>query len=162
MKFFIDIASQHKGFLEAFQTEKPMEPFLGASLVDILNTLMKMIVKAEVLDEICGDNVSSFKLVKIDLAKSENLIHHNLVKLPTATKALLKSLVLPVDKKCQFLKECKANLVALIKKLQEKCPLNYLICRNPSSLYSLLMVNSKMRCIAKFSCVVVRIEIVFF
>ena len=107
---------------------------------------MKMIVMAEMLDEICGNNVSSFKLVKIDLAKSENLVHHELVKLPTATKALLKSLALPDDKKCQFLKECKANLVTLIKKLQEKYPLNYLICQNSSSLSPLLMVNSKMHC----------------
>ena len=86
---------------------------------------MKMIIKAEVLHEICGDNVSSFKLRKIGLV---NLVHHELVKLPTATKALLKSLALTVDKKRQFLKECKAILVALIKKLQEKYPLNYLIC----------------------------------
>ena len=127
LQFFIDIASQLKGFLEAFQTGKPMVPFLEASLVDIFHTLMKMIVNAEVLDDICGDNVSSFKLVEIDFVKSENLFHHELVKLPTATKALLKSLALPADKKRQFLKECKANLVALIKKLQEKCPLNYLI-----------------------------------
>ena len=85
-----------------------------------------MIVKAEVLDEICGGTLG-FKLVKIDLAKSENLAHHEQVKLPTGIKAFLKSLALPVDKKGQFLKECKANLVALIKKVQEKCYLNYLI-----------------------------------
>ena len=59
--------------------------------------------KAEVLDDICGDNVSSFELVKIDLAKSENLVHHELVKLPTVTKALLKTLALAVDKKCHSL-----------------------------------------------------------
>ena len=90
-------------------------------------------MKAEVLDEICGDNVSSFKLSKINLAKSENLVYHELIKLPSATKALLKSLVLPVNKKRQFLKISKAILVALTNKLQEKFALNYLICRNSSS-----------------------------
>ena len=69
-------------------------------------------------------------------------------------KVLLSSLALPVDKKRHFLNECKVNLVALIKKLQEKHPLNYFICRNSSSLSPLLIVNSKMRCIAKFSCLV--------
>ena len=123
-----------------------MVPFLEALLVDIFHTLMKMIVKTEVPDEICGDNVSSFKLFKIDLAKSVNLVHHESVKLPTAIKAFLKSLALPVDRKGQFVKECKANLVALIKKLQKNCPLNYLICRHSSSLSPLLIVNSKMRC----------------
>ena len=49
--------------------------------------LMKMIVKAEiVLDEICNDNESSFKLAKIDLAKCENHVHHELAKCPTATE----------------------------------------------------------------------------
>ena len=83
-----------------------MVPFLEASLVDIFHT---MIVKAEMLDEICGDNVSSFKLATIDLAKSENLVFHELIKLPTATKVLLKSLALPVDKKRQFLKKMQSQ-----------------------------------------------------
>lgn len=49
--------------------------------------LMKMIVKAEmVLDEICNDNESSFKIAKIDLTKSENHVHHELAKCPTATQ----------------------------------------------------------------------------
>ena len=124
LQFFIDIASQLKGFLDDFQTDKPMVLLLESSLVDISHKLMKMIVKTEVLDDICVGTVSSFKLFKIDLAKSENLVHHELLKLATVTKGLLKSLVLLVDKKLQFLKEFKANLVALIKKLQDKCPLN--------------------------------------
>ena len=86
-----------------------MVPFLEALLVDIFHTLMKMIVKTEVPDEICGDNVSSFKLSKINLAKSGNLVYHELIKLPTATKALLKSLALPVDKKRQFLKKIQSH-----------------------------------------------------
>ena len=141
-------------FWRLFRQTSQWYLFFEASLVDIFHTLMKIIVKAEVLDEICVDNVSSFKLFKIDLVKSENLVHHEWVKLPTATKALLKSLALPFDEKCWFLKECKANLVALIKKLQKECPVNYLICWNSLSLCPLLMVNSTMRSFAKFSCLV--------
>ena len=151
LQIFIDIVSQLKGFSEAFQTDKKMVLFLEVSLVDIFHTLIKIIVKAEVHDEICGDNVTSFKLVKIDLAKSATLIHHELVNLPTATKALLKTLLIKINKKRQFLKKFKDNLVALMKKLQEKCALSYLIYQNSSSLSHLLMVTSKIRCIAKFS-----------
>ena len=43
--FFIHIASQLKGFLEAFQTDKLMVPFLEGSLADIFHMLMKMIIK---------------------------------------------------------------------------------------------------------------------
>ena len=151
LQIFIDIVGQLKGFSEAFQTDKKMVLFLEVSLVDIFHTLIKIIVKAEVHDEICGDNVTSFKLVKIDLAKSATLIHHELVNLPTATKALLKTLLIKINKKRQFLKKFKDNLVALMKKLQEKCALSYLIYQNSSSLSHLLMVTSKIRCMAKFS-----------
>ena len=127
--------------MEAFQTDKKMVLFWEVPLVDIFHTLIKIIVKAEVHDEICGDNVTSFKLVKIDLAKSTTLIHHELVKLPTATKALFKTLLIKINKKRQFLKKFKDNLVALMKKLQEKCALSYLIYQNSSSLSHLLMVK---------------------
>ena len=127
--------------MEAFQTDKKMVLFWEVPLVDIFHTLIKIIVKAEVHDEICGDNVTSFKLVKIDLAKSTTLMHHELVKLPTANEALLKTLLIKINKKRQFLKKFKDNLVALMKKLQKKCALSYLIYQNSSSLSHLLMVK---------------------
>ena len=127
--------------MEAFQTDKKMVLFWEVRLVDIFHKLIKIIVKAEVHDDICGDNVTSFKLVKIDLAKSTTLIHHELVKLPTATKTLFKTLLIKINKKRQFLKKFKDNLVALMKKLQEKCALSYLIYQNSSSLSHLLMVK---------------------
>ena len=133
--------------MEAFQTDKKMVLFWEVRLVDIFHKLIKIIVKAEVHDEICGDNVTSFKLVKIDLAKSTTLIHHELVKLPTANKALLKTLLIKINKKRQFLKKFKDNLVALMKKLQEKCALRYLIYQNSSSLSHLMVKPAdKMHC----------------
>ena len=109
LQFFIDIASQLKCFLGDFQTDKPMVLLLESTLVDISHKLMKMIVKTEVLDGICVGNVSSFKLFKINLAKSENLVHHEFVKLATATKGLLKSLALLVDKKTSILKRMQSQ-----------------------------------------------------
>ena len=127
--------------MEPFQTDKKMVLFWEVCLVDIFHKLIKIIVKAEVHDDICSDNVTSFKLVKIDSAKSTTLIHHELVKLPTATKALFKTLLIKININCQFLKKFKDNLVALMKKLQEKCALSYLIYQNSSSLSHLLMVK---------------------
>ena len=95
--------------MEAFQTDKKMVLFWEVPLVDIFHTLIKIIVKAEVHDEICGDNVTSFKLVKIDLAKSTTLMHHELVKLPTANEVLLKTLLIKINKKRQFLKKFKES-----------------------------------------------------
>ena len=77
LQFFQDIAAQIKGFLQKFQTNKPMVPFLESALVDLLHTMMKMVVKPEVLDEAN----SSLKLAKLDLSNSENLLCE-LIKLP--------------------------------------------------------------------------------
>ena len=68
LQFFQDITTQLKGFLQKFQTNKPMVPFLESALVD-LHTMMKMVVKPKVLDEAN----SSLKVAKLDLFNSENL-----------------------------------------------------------------------------------------
>ena len=80
MQFFQDIASHLKGFVEVFQTNNPMVPFLEKSLVDVFQPLLKMVVKAEVLKE--AD--TSLKLVNLDLSKSCHLVPCKLIKLPTA------------------------------------------------------------------------------
>ena len=51
LQFFHDIAAQLKGFLQKFQTNKPVVPVLESVLVDLLHTMMKMVVKLEVSDE---------------------------------------------------------------------------------------------------------------
>ena len=63
LNFFQDIAAQLKGFLQKFQTNKPVVPFLESALVDLLHTIMKMVVKPKVLDEANF----SLKLAKLDL-----------------------------------------------------------------------------------------------
>jgi len=57
---------------------------------------------------------------------------------------------LPKEKKKMFLKESKAVIVALLQKLQERCPLNHLVCRNASSLLPAEIFMDKMRCIRLF------------
>lgn len=147
-QLFIDIASLLKCFLEMFQTDKPMVPYLDSALNDIFKSLMRIVVKPEVLDELNG---KSFKLIKFDLSKSENLLHPQLIQLPTATKSLLKASTLTNEKKKIFMKECKAVVIELLDKLQERSPLNYLICRNASSLLPSEIVKDKIKSIKSFS-----------
>ena len=66
MQFFQDVASQLKSFLQLFQTNNPMVPFLEHGFVDVLHTLMKMVVKSDILDQVN----SSLKLSKLDLSNS--------------------------------------------------------------------------------------------
>ena len=119
MQFFQDVSSQLKGFLQLFQTNNPMVPFLKHTLVDVIHSLMKMIVKPDFLDQAN----SSLKLTKLDLSNSENLLPCELMKLPAPMKSSLQSADVSNEKKRSFLKNTKQLIVVLVQKLQERCPL---------------------------------------
>ena len=122
-----------------------MVPFLESALVDLLHTVMKMVVKPEVLDKAN----SSLKLAKLDLCNFKNLLLWELMKLPTATKSLLRSAGVSNEKRCLFLKNCK-EVVVLIKKIQDCCPLKYTIARFAASLSPLNMASDKDKCVNYF------------
>ena len=122
MQFFQDVASQLKGFVEVFQTNSPMVPFLEKSLVIVFQPLLKMVIKSELLKEVD----TSLKLVNLDLSKSSSLVPCELIKLPTAAKALLSSTNFTNNpNKRSFKKDCKSMIVSMISKLQERSPLKY-------------------------------------
>ena len=125
LQFFKYIAHQLKGYLETFQENKSMVPFLVDALQSILMTQMEIFIKSEVLD---AANCSENRLVKLDVSNIANQIPSDTIRLPTETKALLNSTAIDVNKKHQFKKECVAMLVAIVQKLQEKSPLKHLVC----------------------------------
>ena len=122
-----------------------MVPFLESALFDLLHTMMKMVVKPEVLDEAN----SSLKLAKLDLSNSQNLLCE-VMKLPTATKFLLESVGLPKQKRHLFLTNYKEVVVVLIKKIQDCCPLKYTVAHCVALLSPLNMVNDKEKCVSYF------------
>ena len=64
-----------------------MVPILEYALVDVLQMLIKMVVKRDVLDQAN----SSLKLSNLDLSNPENLLPYESVKLPLTTKSSLQS-----------------------------------------------------------------------
>ena len=126
-----------KAFLQLFQTNNPMVPFLEHGLVDVLHTLMKMVVKPDALDQAN----SNLKLSRLDLSNSENLLPCELVKLPTATKSSLRSADLSNEKKRSFLKNAKQMIVVLVQKVQKHFPLKYQVAHCASSLFPCNMVS---------------------
>ena len=153
LQFFKDIANQLEGYLETFQTKKPMVPFLTDALQSIVMSLMKIFINLEVLD---AANCSENELVKLDVFNLGNQIPSDIIRLPTATKTLLKSTVIDVNKKHQFKKECVAMLVAIVQKLQERIPLKHLIgcgsCLDPYQ-----MACNKEECSLGFSGIVYKL-----
>ena len=72
------------------------------------------------------------------------------MKLPAATKCLLRSAGLSNEKRRLFLKNCKEVVVVLIKKIQDRCPLKYTVAHCAASLSPLNMVNDKEKCVSYF------------
>ena len=91
-----------------------MVSFIESALVDLLHIMMKRVVKPEVLDEAN----SILKLAKLDLSNSENLLLCEFMKLPTATKSLLRSAGLSNEKIRLSLKNSKEVVIFLIKKFK--------------------------------------------
>ena len=112
------------------------------TLVDLITPFMQMVVKSDVLDEAN----TSLKLIKIDLTKAENLLPCELIKLPTAAKDLLKSSLLKNDKKRLFKNDCKAMIIGMLQKIQDKCPLKYAVGRFAFSISPSQMVGHKEKC----------------
>ena len=116
-----------------------MVPFLSASLEEILRVLMKTILKQDVLKEASN----ALSLTKHDVAKSTNQLEVNQVKLGTILKQSLSSMECRPEKKRTFKKECMQIVVALLQKLQERCPLKYAAVRKASFLAPNAMVEEK-------------------
>ena len=147
MQFFQGVASHLKPFVEVFQTNNQMVPFLEKSLVVVFQPLLQMAVKPEVLKE--AD--TSLKLVNLDLSKSSNLVSCELIKLPTATKVLLSFTSFTNDpNKRSFKKDCKSMIVSMISKLQERSPLKYGLARFASLLSPENMINNRNRSVDFF------------
>ena len=154
MQFFKDLAKKLKGFLVLFQTDRPMVAFLSNSLENMLRNLMKMILKPNILKEAA----TAYSLTKVEVGKSNNQLEVDQIDMGTALKQMLSSLLCKPEKKREFKKECKQIIIALLQKLQERCPLKYSIVRNASSLSPNEMVQNKEISTLKFKALAERLS----
>ena len=89
LHFFIYIAKILNPFLEKFQTNSPMAPYLAEEIQNILKTLMSLFVKRSVLEK--ADTIR--KLARIDTSKNDNLMTYKEVSVGIAAKGLLTTLI---------------------------------------------------------------------
>ena len=68
LQFFVDVASMLSSYLNQFQTDNPMMPFVSKILENLIRRLLKIFIRKAVIDE--AD--SAYSLIKIDLKKREN------------------------------------------------------------------------------------------
>ena len=140
LEFFISVAKQLQ----------PMAPFLGQSLKDLLLTLMGHFIKKDVLEQ--ADSYP--KLAAIDPCDKKKQVHCKHMEFGFAARRSMKSVT---DNKTisefavlTFKTECVQPLSAMTAKLNERCPLKYLLVTYLSSLNPPKMISSASDVTAKF------------
>lgn len=145
---FISIAMQALPFLTAYQTDKPMIPFLGGDMFRMIKGLMQRFIKADVLRD-----VAVYQLVTIDSSDKQNQCGYSKIDIGFAAehevKRLLNIKAISDKQVMEFRFECRAFLVSMVKKLVEKAPMKYPLVRHMSCLDPKQMATDKDGSISK-------------
>ena len=125
---FRDVSKKLLAFLKAFQTDAPMVPFLADALEEIMRSLMKYVIKKDVL-ETC---VTAYKLNKLDVFAEKNQRDATQLRYPTEASALIKKL--PPGDRTVVAQSFLTMVTSTVAKLQERSPLKYQFVRSASAL----------------------------
>ena len=129
------------------QTNGPMVPFLCDDLCQVIKSLMRRFVKKDVLNA-----ASDEKLTKLDVTDSKNHVDYKRVDVGFASEKLKGTAAgKPSEREVMdFEMKRKACLVAILKKLLEKCPVSYSLVRYLSCFNLVNMASKRDICSAKF------------
>ena len=135
-----------KPFLEQFQNDTSLVPFLAQKISKILKTMMEKLIKKHLL----SNDISMTSILKIDVGDSKN--HVSIEKVVAGFAALneLEKENISKENTEEFKRECVKCYKTLILKIIERSPLKYetvrqLCCLNPQ--YIVRRSNSS---VAKF------------
>lgn len=123
LEMFRFIAGMMKPFLTKYQDEKPLVIFLGTDLALLMSDLMELFVKPEVLNE----NRTGYKLANLDV--SANVKSPKQINIGSGARLALQQSEASELQKLDFMNCCSKMLVAVVTKLQERCPLKYSFLR---------------------------------
>ena len=144
---FLSIANEVAHFINRYQTDMPMLPFLATDMFQLVFNLLERFVKEEALTEV----TSTAKLVQLDLTKSS--LHKNTLDVDirfVANKLLLdlKRKKKISEKDCYSVRaDTKTFLIALVKKLLLKAPIRFGLVRNLAWLHPLEICCDQERCL---------------
>ena len=158
LHFFITVVKLLKPFLERYQTDKPMMPFIAADLQCVLVSVLSRFIKRSVLDSITSQQA----LAKLDVQKKENIVSPpEKVEIGFAAKQALD--IAKKEKSCQvsvsqrqlyeFFQGCIAFLRGVAEKIQERSPLKYSFVRAMQALEPSFLIVIPDRAIEKFGVI---------
>ena len=148
LEFFI--AAAMRPYLQTFQSDGPLLPFITSELETLLWTLMGKFMKRAVLE---GAN-SAYKIAKLNVLDSATHIAPSEVDIGFAAKTTLEKVYR--EKKIsqlqvlEFRKECESMLATTVAKIQERSPLKYNFARKLASLDPRVMVSNPDQAIKMF------------
>ena len=130
LAFYEFIGMHIQSFLTVYQTDQPMIPFLASDLFQMAKGLMEVIIKPDIMKSV----TTTQKLISVDPTNTDNHKIYKKIDVGfTAEKILKKSLCdkkLTECREMEFRMEAKAFVVEILKRLLNKCPLQYTLVRN--------------------------------
>ena len=136
-------------FLQIYQAERPLIPFLASDLEKLLRDVMSRYLKTDLMTSAN----SYLKLVKVDPESQENTVSSSQIDVGIVTKRELNKLkeqkTISQKQKLEFEINCKAFLTRTTEKLLEKSPLKFpvvrhLRCLNPQIMAGPLEFSAKL------------------
>ena len=133
LEFFASVASTMMPYLEKFQADTPLLPFVTTELSVLLDILMRKFIKQSEMDEAN----SPAKMIKFNVEAPAIHVTTSEVDIGFAATNTLQTALR--EKKVsqlqalEFRSECCAMLVAIVTKIQERGPLKYNFARKLAS-----------------------------
>ena len=131
-----------KPYLQVFQSDAPLLPFVTSELHALLQTLMGKFVKREELE--AAD--SPYKIAKLNVSHAASHVTPSEIDIGFAAKATvdkaLREKRISQLHGLEFRKECEVMLQTTVSKMQEKSPLKYNLARKLVSMDPRLMVSN--------------------
>ena len=129
LQFFTYVASALEPFLQFYQTDAPMIPFMYFDIKNLVTNILKLFEKVEVIK---GCKTASDSL-EIELSIEENLLKVNQISVGFVTEKslsdLMKKELVDAKKVNVFMKKCKF-LVSMLQKIFERSPLRSAVVRS--------------------------------
>ena len=154
----MSIAAAMRPYLETFQSDGPLLPFITSELETLLWTLMgKFIMKRAVLE---GAN-SAYKIAKLNVLDSATHVAPLEVDIGFTAKTTLEKVYKGKEisqlQVLEFRKECESMLATTVAKIEERSPLKYNFARKLASLDPRVMMSNQDQAIKMFQEVLQRL-----
>nr|XP_055033836.1 uncharacterized protein LOC129422133 [Misgurnus anguillicaudatus] len=131
LHFFVYLAKHVQGYLQKYQTDRPMIPFMTSDWAEMISAVMSRVLKTSVTETM----TDSLKMSKYEI-KDEDALGLAKVDIGFSTDRALKQIVGKVSEKriLEFRSDARRCLLLLLRRLLDKTPIRFSFVRQTSCL----------------------------